>query len=757
MESYKSKIPSEKGPMGEYQYWQECETGLTILVEQLKLPIVKKILALLEQALSPIASSFQYFQKELWKQYVEARDNNKFIQTLLRYFQVIMQNIYYKEVKYFVCQLSIYDFPTPQLMSEPDSFQSVTESIPALMEGLRMLWVLSSYYCNEEKMTVLMERITWELCQNVRKNLSIALLFKKPLEEILRKTSMASAMMRQWKRSYLKTRTDIELFGKSQRWEFDQKRLFQDTEYIAEVCSDLHKIAGVLEDFYNIFGSELKSIINDPAQIDAVVKRVNALAVPIENADFDIFNVFNKENWEALTKWFYEEVTYLEDQAKFYIDECFAVLISAENALEMLLKFKNMKTRAAIQQQLLRKFDVIMQQFSKEINTVEHIYQRNKRHPPLLTYHSPMAGAIYWVRQLFHRLRRPVLIFQRIRELKHSETKLIAFSQYLEIAKQMKDFEENKFNTWLEKALSTVTSFMKKSVVRIVRVDRNNLNNFRRTFSEEQQSGRNVQLIHPTSKTKTKNADSILSTQESLKHNNIISKLSAETAYSASSRNVIAQLDAKTGGDAKGSSLKNGKTSVVSSDRHGARAKVACAEFTSDAILMECQLRFELNFDWEIFEVVREAELMEQLGFELPAALRDIGVQKNRMRTDIDVTEEMINQYNHILDTLDEANVQLLKKLLRDVEKHIQPGVTRFTWNSLSISDYAASCHAVLKNLNSIVDQVNQMETDLDNQIKSELESYNLFSTKKEIAESEVLLPCKVFPFISKLILLFLL
>ncbi|XP_020287480.1 dynein heavy chain 10, axonemal isoform X2 [Pseudomyrmex gracilis] len=308
----------------------------------------------------------------------------------------------------------------------------------------------------------------------------------------------------------------------------------------------------------------------------------------------------------------------------------------------------------------------------------------------------------------------------------------------------MKDFEENKFNTWLEKALSTVTNFMKKSVVRIGRADRNNSNDYR-IFSEEQQSGKNVQLIHLASKTRINNVDSILSTQESLKRNNITSKPSVETAHSVSSRNVIAQScpDART--DTKGSSLKNGKTSILSSDKHVTRSKAACTEFTSDAILMECQLRFELNFDWEIFEVIREAELMEQLGFELPFALRDIGVQKNRLRTDIDVTEGMINQYNHILDTLDEANVELLKKLLQDVEKHIQPGVTRFTWNSLSISDYAASCHAVLKNLNSIVDQVNQMEIDLDNQIKSELELYNLFSTKKEIAESEVLLPCKTY------------
>jgi len=88
MESYESKVSPEKGPIAEYQYWQDCETRLTMLVEQVKMPIVKRILALLEQALSPIASTFHFYQTELWKRYVEARDNNKFIQTLLRYFKV---------------------------------------------------------------------------------------------------------------------------------------------------------------------------------------------------------------------------------------------------------------------------------------------------------------------------------------------------------------------------------------------------------------------------------------------------------------------------------------------------------------------------------------------------------------------------------------------------------------------------------------------------------------------------------------------
>jgi len=64
-----------------------------MLIEQLKIPIAKRMLGLLDQALSPIASSFQYFQEELWRHYVEARDNNKFLHTLTRHFKVIMKTL----------------------------------------------------------------------------------------------------------------------------------------------------------------------------------------------------------------------------------------------------------------------------------------------------------------------------------------------------------------------------------------------------------------------------------------------------------------------------------------------------------------------------------------------------------------------------------------------------------------------------------------------------------------------------------------
>lgn len=130
----------------------------------------------------------------------------------------------------------------------------------------------------------------------------------------------------------------------------------------------------VIYDFTNIFGPELKSILNDPERIDSVMRRVENLILPIENADFDVFRASYKENWEALMQFFFKEVKKLEQEAVIFIDQSFKTLKSAESALEVLLKFKHIKTRPVIQNLLMTKFDIIMDQFIKEICVIENIF-----------------------------------------------------------------------------------------------------------------------------------------------------------------------------------------------------------------------------------------------------------------------------------------------------------------------------------------------------------------------------------------------
>lgn len=59
------------------------------------------------------------------------------------------------------------------------------------------------------------------------------------------KTLEAKNTLTMWKKAYFDTRAKIEASGREARWEFDRKRLFQRTDYMAIICQDLYDILQV--------------------------------------------------------------------------------------------------------------------------------------------------------------------------------------------------------------------------------------------------------------------------------------------------------------------------------------------------------------------------------------------------------------------------------------------------------------------------------------------------------------------------------
>jgi dynein heavy chain len=93
-------------------------------------------------------------------------------------------------------------------------------------------------------------------------------------------------MLLQWKDSYLKVREKIEASGRDSRWEFDRRKLFDKTDYQAFICNELIKISVVLEEFYNIFGPELKAVTGEPKRIEEVSQKVKNLVTRIKSVSF---------------------------------------------------------------------------------------------------------------------------------------------------------------------------------------------------------------------------------------------------------------------------------------------------------------------------------------------------------------------------------------------------------------------------------------------------------------------------------------
>lgn len=63
--------------------------------------------------------------------------------------------------------------------------------------------------------------------------------------EVLNCTAKAKEMLEVWRQSYNDTRQKIEDSGRGQRWEFDKRRLFNASDYMAFVCKDLYDVATV--------------------------------------------------------------------------------------------------------------------------------------------------------------------------------------------------------------------------------------------------------------------------------------------------------------------------------------------------------------------------------------------------------------------------------------------------------------------------------------------------------------------------------
>ncbi|KAF4011790.1 hypothetical protein G4228_003492 [Cervus hanglu yarkandensis] len=436
LEGQMKKTPQGNGPLAEIEFWRERNATLSALHEQTKLPIVRKVLDVIKESDSLLVANLQPVLTELFKFHMEASDNVRFLSTVERHFKNITHG---------------------------SSFHVVLETIPSMMSALRMVWIISRHYNKDERMIPLMERIAWEIAERVCKVVNLRTLFKENRASAQHKTLEARNTLNMWKKAYFDTRAKIEASGREARWEFDRKRLFERTDYMATICQDLYDILQVVEEFYNIFGPELKAVTGDPKRIDDVLCRVDGLVTPMENLTFDPFSIKCSQYWKYVMDDFKIEV--IEKEAKNFIDESFKTLRSAEAAFDMLLKFKHIRSREAINRQMMMKFNDILAQYCKEIDIVNKIFVQNLDNPPLYKNHPPVAGAIYWERSLFFRIKHTILRFQEVEEILDSDGGREVKQKYLELGRMMKDYEDRKYEQWRETTELILPTLMKKSLL----------------------------------------------------------------------------------------------------------------------------------------------------------------------------------------------------------------------------------------------------------------------------------------------------
>ncbi|KAL6114194.1 dnah10 [Pungitius sinensis] len=438
IELQQNKKPQGPDPLAELTFWQERASILSGLSEQLKQPVVRKILKVMTKTDAGIVQTLKGTVAELTKYHVESEDNLRFLKTLERHFMNLATGAH---------------------------LNVLMETIPPLMSSLQIIWMISCHYNTNERMVPLMERIAWQLCQRVTQVIDVHTLFKDEREVAKSKVYDAKQVLDQWRLSYFQARAEIEESGRNQRWEFERKRLFERTDHISSVCQDLYNVLQILEEFYNNFGPELKSVTGDPKRIDEVLSRVDSLVLPIEDVSFNPFEYCKMSSWKMIMRDFNTTVQDIEEEAINFVDQSFKTLRSSAAALEMLLKFKNIKSREAINNHLKRKFNDILVQYCKEVDSINEIFETKKDNPPLNRNEPPVAGAVRWAHSLFHRIKNTILPFLKVPEMLESQQCQAAKEKYMEMSMKIRDYKKKKYESWLAEAERNLPLLMKNTLL----------------------------------------------------------------------------------------------------------------------------------------------------------------------------------------------------------------------------------------------------------------------------------------------------
>jgi len=632
-------------PLQEIEFWRNRNATLSTIYEQLSHPSVKTMLTTLELAREPALEPFRANHALLSSAYIEARENVKILSTLERHFKNLSAG----------------------------SVQTVLDTIPSMMNGLRLVWIISRHYNTDDQMLPLMKRIVNELVEKVSSevNLKVILtLAKTNPEEALRVMSQAKQVLDLWHSSYLSVRDRIEKMAEH-RWEFDKRVLFERTDHMSAVLHDLMHVALVSSEFSKFFrGNELKSITNDPRALAAITRMVDKLTVPFQRLPFNIYDKSKHAKWRAEIAALDAKVAEIERLTEEFIQRAFSQLRSSEGAFDLLQKFKSIEMRDSIRALLEANTTNIVTKARRELEATARLFNDHRTEPPVHKNHPPVAGAISWASGLYLKQKRPIVRFKTMPSLFAGTEGELLRREYLAFAKAVDGYVKSLYGAWCERAKETTAGLLRQSVL----------------------------------------GPALLPEGSTLR-----------------ARDILGGAGAGADGPRDAPSLKD-KNGMAIAAAAAAAATVVYPELAADAVAqrMPCP-PYYVNFSPELATLIRECKLLDRMGYPVPDIVMNVALQDDKLSQYCARLQTMLDRYHATLSKLTPVEANLMQVQLARLRATIRPGFSPLNWNSLHVNAYISDVSKALQDFDNVLSQVRKSCTMLDDAVTTIAEA-NLIS-----------------------------
>ncbi|BHF59350.1 Dynein heavy chain 10, axonemal [Sparganum proliferum] len=200
------------------------------------------------------------------------------------------------------------------------------------------------------------------------------------------------------------------------------------------------------------------------AEIDVIVVQWN------HQIEFDPFDPGCQSSWDTCLERFRQDVEKIKMDVKNCINNSFKSLRSSQGAFEMLQRFSSSQTEGDIASVFTEKFQDVLDQYEKELRLVETTFDEGVinagEHEFTLgpKYLPKVSGVISFERQLFNRIKSPMVRFAQTKELTDTERGRQIRDRYICLARRMKTFEENIFADWKRRIAECLPGLLERKL-----------------------------------------------------------------------------------------------------------------------------------------------------------------------------------------------------------------------------------------------------------------------------------------------------
>ncbi|KAG5441844.1 Dynein heavy chain 10, axonemal [Clonorchis sinensis] len=654
MELLNPSRSTECGPLDEVDYWRHRCKVLTAIAEALRSKKSQWVINAWA-VLNPEAPPYNR-GAEIKAQMLEAKDNSRFLLLVERHF---------KNVQF------------------GSTFEIVTDTIPAMVQSLRLIWTISRGYNKDERMGPLLQRIAWALCDRVICVLEVSHLFSQSIRTILREVRAAIRMLTTFENTYLLERQRVEATSQDNRWEFDRKSLFGDIHYMKRILTDIYDMAKCANEFYHMFGPELKNITGDNKTLSEILRLVDQLFTAMKSQELPCpFLQKNEKMWLKVKAEFEDNASMIDAKAKNFINDYFAHIRGPTSAFDLLEKFKSVKARAAITCLLKDKYRDVLRSFGNELVKVESKFKESRDAPAVAHYLPPTAGSISWSRLILLTVKASILRFIQSQPdiLEEDEGKAVK-ARYISLAEELRKYERGRHRSWEAEVNATVSLRLSQPVL------------FKHT--NQIPYDQTVQAIYPppTWWAGAKGETGTVLTAPAPPQAQLIKQPAIEqTPVAGNTRRNSSVF------------LQRNHGSGMSWTSQGERTSLG----TGPQIQEGCLPVYEVNFDSRLWSVVQEAARMELFGLALPEIGRFLGLRYTYYQNVVLQLQRMVDRYEAIRVQLDPLKVRLMETGLRSLVNTIDRGVFYLNWDSLVIDEYLEFCDRKLKRVETHIKEIHR-------------------------------------------------